>query len=555
MRGDAPLGGLLAAVALAACTPGPPAAPPAPTAAVPTQEAAPLEAASEPGGGTLRYGLGEPTAIVPMDAVTDDDLVIVDALFDALTSYDPGLSIVPAAAVSWSADEEQRIWTFRLRDGARFHPEPQRPDEPGRPVTAPDFKFAWERAVAEGAAGFHLELVEGYEDLAEGAATELSGVEAPDDLTLAVRLTEPLSTFPAVVAHPTLAPVPRALWEADERAFRDQPVGNGPFRAAESWVRGQFIRAQRSPDWRNGREPARLDEVLFQFADPDSAYVAFQQGRLQVSSLPQDAVARAVGQYGRSADGYRGPGVLLGETATLYFLGFNVTSPPFDDPEVRRAVSLAIDRAAIVAALGEGLAVADSLLAPSLPNGGAGTCEACVHDPERAREILEERGVQRLRLWFNRDGGHLPVARLIREQLAEIGVVLEFQAQAPDLATYLAELADGHPGLFRFGWEPEHPVLDELLHPLFHSSQIGRRNYMRYAQADVDELIEEARAAPGALRRVFLSRRAEDLILNRDQAIVPIMRYRNMQVVDEQVEGYRLDAMGRANLAEVSLSG
>jgi oligopeptide transport system substrate-binding protein len=203
--------------------------------------------------------------------------------------------------------------------------------------------------------------------------------------------------------------------------------------------------------------------------------------------------------------------VLLGETPTLYFLGFNVTQPPYDDPAVRRAVSLAIDRAALAEVVGEGVVPADSLLSASLPNGQDGTCDACRHAPQEAAELLAERGVERLRLWFNRDGGHLPVARAIRADLAEVGVVLELSSQAADLPSYLAELEDGVPGLFRFGWAPEHPVLDELLHPLFHSSQIGRRNYFRYAAEDVDELIGSA--------------------------------------------GFRLDAMGRANLAEVSLSG
>jgi oligopeptide transport system substrate-binding protein len=544
--------GLVTAV-LVACTPeAPPAPAPTPT---PTATPTPDEAATGPSGGTLRYGIAEPTAIIPMDAVTEDDLLVVDALFDSLTTYDRNLGIIPGAAVAWSADDEQRVWTFRLREGARFHPPAGDPDGEGQPVTAADFAFAWSRAAAEGAAGFRLSMVEGYEEVARGERTAMSGVEAVDERTLRVTLAEPLGTFPAVVAHPSLAPLSQAAFLADEAVYREQPIGNGPFRAAEAWVRGQFIRAQRAPGWTNAPAPALLDEVLFQFGDPDTAYVAFQQGRLQISPLPQAAVPQAVAQYGESDDGYHGPGVLLGETPTLYFLGFNVEVAPYDDVEIRRAVSLAIDREALAATVGEGVVPADSLLAASLPNGRAGTCEACVHDPQAAEAILAEQGVQRLRLWFNRDGGHLPVARRIREDLAEVGVVLELQAQAGDLRTYLGELAEGGAGMFRFGWAPEHPVLDELLHPLFHSGQIGRRNYMRYAAADVDALIDEARAAPGALRRVFLSRRAEDLVLNRDQVIIPLLRYRHTQVVDERVQGYRLDAMGRANLAEVSLRG
>jgi ABC-type transport system substrate-binding protein len=500
----------------------------------------------------LRYGIGEPTAIVPPDAVTLDDLVVVDALFDSLTAYDAGLYVQPAAAVAWQSDESQQVWTFRLREGARFHAPQDQPDEPGPPVRAADFKLAWEVAVARGAAGFHLELVEGYEEAATGVVPELSGVEAPDDLTLVVRLREPLSTFPALVAHPALGPLPEALWHADEAAFREQPVGNGPFRAAEDWVRGQFIRVQRFPEWRDEAHAPALDEVLFQIADPDSAYVAFQQGRLQVSPLPLGAVGQAIRQFGTSPDGYRGPGVLQGETPTLYLLGFNVTQPPFDDPEIRRAVSLAIDRDALVEEVDAHVSVAASITGSTLPHGRDDVCSACIHDPEAAEAIFDERDIERLRLWFNRDGGHEPVARRLRADLAEVGVVLELQAS--DFADYLGHLERGDAGLFRYGWSPEHATLDEMLYPLFHSREIGVRNYMRYSDQEVDELLDGARSAQGSLRQLFHLRRVEDIVLERDQVVVPLMRYHHAHVVSDRVEGFRMDPLGRVNLAEVTLS-
>jgi oligopeptide transport system substrate-binding protein len=498
--------------------------------------------------------VSEPRAIVPFQAVTEQDLLVVDALFDGLTAYDERLRVAPAAAESWTADDEQRVWTFTLREGARFHPAPDTPDVPGLPVTAADVARSWELAVTEGAAGFRLAAVEGYEALATGAAANLSGVEVVDERTLVVRLSAPLSTFDAVVAHPSLAPVPRVLWDADPQAFAEQPVGNGPFRAAEAWVRGQFIRAQRDPGWANGSGPAVLDEVLFQFAAPDNAYVAFQQGRLQVATLPEDAIEQAVEQFGASDDGYRGPGVLLGETPTLYFIGFDVTVPPYYDIRVRQAFSLAVDREAIVETVGERVVVADALLGGGLPNADRSSCSACVHDPDTARALFEEVGIQRLRLHFNRDGGHLPIARRIRTDLAEVGVVLELSSQAGELAPYLEELAEGGLGMFRFGWAPEHAVADELLHPLFHSSQIGRRNYFRYAAEDVDALIDEARAAPNPIRRTLVTRRAEDLVLDRDQVVVPLFRYRHSVVVDERVTDLRIDPLGRVNLHEVGLA-
>lgn len=523
-------------------TPTPPTPPPVVTPGPdePTPDA-------EGRGGTLRIGITEPASLLPFEAVEPDELLVVDALFDALTRYEANFVVSPSAAQSWTHDDDGATWTFTLREGATFHD--------GSPVTADDFAFTWNLAVREGAAGHHhLRGVAGYDALRRGAAASLSGVEAVDERTLRVQLSAPHADFPAVVGHPALAPVPRERFRADPERFTGQPVGNGPFAAAEERVPGQFIRLQRAPEWSNAGAPAALDEVLFQILDPEAAFVAFQQGRLQVSPLPEGAVEAAVEQFGASPDGYEGPGVLRGPTATVYFLAFNVTQPPYDDPDVRRAISLALDRQAIADSAAGGHAEPVDAFVPPVLGGRAGACETCRHDPAEARRLLRERDepVGSLTLWFNRDGGHRTVAEQVRRDLAAVGLApVVFRSPAFD--EYLEVLEGGEAGFFRYGWRPEYPLADDLLYPLFHSSQIEQHNYMRYASEDVDALLDDARESLGLARRRFLLRQAEDRIINRDQVVVPIMRFRHNHVVSEEVEGFRLDAMGNANLHRVTL--
>lgn len=535
---------------LAACQPPSPVSP-ADRPLVPVTPAAPSETVAA--SGTFRYAIQEPSAIVPPTAIEPNGLAVVDALFDSLTAYDDSLRVVPAAAVSWTATVPDE-WTFTLREGATFHN--------GSPVTAADFKFAWEQAVRLDLAGYHLRDVQGYDALRDKKAAELAGVTALDDRTLRVRLVGPRADFPAVVAHPALGPVPRAAWEADRAGFLQRPIGNGPFRMDGSWAHNEFIRVARFNGWQGGDAPAIVDEVLFPISDPDTAYLAFQQGRRDFSPLPAGALAEASRQYPASSDdGYHGPGLLLGPTPVLYFLGFNVTRPPFHDVEVRRAVSMAIDREALRDAILEGnVSVTRAAVPPPIPGARDNVCGACEHNPAEAQRILAERGITEVELWLNRGGGHEQVAQRISQDLAAVGVGLRLRSEAPppdgSFGAYLDILSSGEAGMFRFGWAAEYPTMDAALSPLFDSRSTppsGGRNFMRYTNPEVNALIDQARATSDEPTRHRLYQQVEDLALGRDQVIVPLFTYHHRFVAATRVENLYLSPFGLVNLPEISL--
>jgi ABC-type transport system substrate-binding protein len=501
---------------------------------------------------TFRYAIQEPSAIVPPAVVEPDGLAVVDALFDSLTAYDRELRVVPSAAEAWTPETPQR-WTFRLRAGATFHD--------GSPVTAADFKAAWEEAVRRDLVGFLLRDVAGYAELRAGDAGELSGVTAVDDLTLRVELANPRPDLPALVAHPALGPVAAGAWRANPVAYQEAPVGNGPFRIDGAWARGQFVRVARWPAWPNGA-PAQVDEVLFRIADPNAAYVAFQQDRFDFAPLPAGALAEATEAFPpTSDDGYQGPGLLLGPTPVLYFLGFRMTRPPFDDLQVRRAVSMAIDRERLAETTLEGnVSPARAIVPPPIPGARPSACGACGHNPAEARRIFADRGITQIDLWINRDGGHEQIAEQVRVDLEAVGVrlVVRSEEPAPDgtFSSYLDTLASGEAGLFRFGWATEYPSMDEALRPLIHTAstpESGGQNYMRYSNPEVDSLLDQARGTLDAPARQLLYQRAEDLALGRDQAIVPLFTFHHRAVAGARVENLYLSPFGLVNLADVAL--
>ncbi|MBA2577009.1 MAG: ABC transporter substrate-binding protein, partial [Euzebyaceae bacterium] len=555
----------VAVLLVAACRPEPPEAPSTTTVPpLPAVTASETVAATEPAGGTFRYALQEPAAIVPPLATEPNSLAVVDALFDSLTAYDHSLRVVESAAISWAVEtstaatataETVTVWTFTLRPDATFH------DDPATPVTAADFKFSWEQAVTAGPVGYHLRDVEGYQALRDGTATVLAGVVAVDPHTLSVRLAHPRADFPAVVAHPALGPVPAGRWRADEAAFREQPVGNGPFRAGEPWVHDQFIRADAFEGWRNGSVPPAIDEVIFRISDPDTGYLAFQQGRRDFATVPPGALTSALEDFPPTArGGYRGPGVLLGPVPVLYFLGFNVTEPPFDEPEVRRAMSMAVNRQALQEDNLEGnVLAARAAVPPPIPGARPNTCPACAYDPAQARRIFTEHGVSTVTLWFNRGGGHEDIAQQVRGNLAGVGVTVRFRSEPVNgtFSDYLDVLAAGEAGLFRFGWAPENATLHEALVPLFHSRATpgaGGQNYMRYADAEVDALLDAADATHGAADRTRRYQQAEDIALGRDQVIVPLFTYRHRAVAGERAQNLVYNPFGLLNIEEIVLT-
>ena len=507
--------------------------------AEPTPRPSPSPTQEQPEGATLRWAVQEPTGIVPSVVVDDTALLIVDTLFDSLTQVTADGTVLPSAAVAWDVFEQGRRWRFTLRDGARYHD--------GTPVRARDFVNAWSMTVDQGRTGAHLQDVVGYRSLRAGQANTLAGVRAIDELTLEVELRAPNMELPAIVAHPSLGPVPPRAVERAAR-FTERPVGNGPYAMAEPWAHGQFIRVVRAEGWRNGqrrRARDRVREIVFRIIDVDAAYVGFQQGRIDVASVPPGALAQARRVYGIGHDG-AGPGVVEAPELSLYFLGMRVDMPPWDDREVRRALSRAIDRHAISEANSDRqIDAADGLVPPSLPGAGAVFCDTCLHLPSLAEAEFRRAGVTEFTLAYDEGGGHEEIARQIRQDLARIGVTVELQGMAFD--EYLGALERGELGLYRFGWQAQYASAGAMLEPLLRSGapiEAGDgANYGGYASAEVDRLIEQARATASPHERQELWARAERVAL-RDQALIPLFTFRQRTVISRRVENLTLMPWG-----------
>ena len=531
------------------CTTEGPTRPPS-RAPADTSTSAEAPTASDAVGGTLRYALDDnPASIDPRFVSDQEGLTVVDALFDSLVAIGDDLtSIEPAAATDWSISDDGRTYTFELRPDATYHD--------GAPVVAQDFVRSFERIVDREAEPqsflfYQLAPVRGYEAALEGEA--LSGVRAVDDHTLRIRLRHPAAEFLQVLAHPSLAPVPPAA-EGGGGAFADEPVGNGPFEMAEAWQQNQFIRVTRFADHPT---PPRLDEVVFQIFADDRArqqqYDDFQDGRVDVASVPPERLSDAVATYGRSSDGRSGPGLIDGTTGTVYYYGFNTQLAPFDDRRVRRALSLLIDRDRIVGEILLGTREpAEALVPPSLPGAQPGACDVCDHDPERARQILDREGTTEVTgpLEIVHDAGttNERIAERVADDISS-ALDIEVTTREMSLADVIGELREGTIGIFRLGWQADYPSPGAVLQPLFRSDTIGQDNLTRYSRPRVDRLLDRARREQDTQARLELYQQVEQLVLE-DAPVAPIFFYRSARLVSDQVRDLRIGPLGRVSLDE-----
>ncbi|WP_112872900.1 ABC transporter substrate-binding protein [Paracoccus endophyticus] len=321
------------------------------------------------------------------------DEVVYSNLFEGLTRFAPDGTIVPGLAESWQASDEGKTYDFKLRSGVTFHD--------GQAFDASDVVFSLDRARAPGSTNAQKALFEGI------AAVE---AVAPDHVR--VTLAAPDGNFPWKMAWGDAV----ILDPASAATAATAPVGTGPFRLGE-WMQGDHITLT-AFDGYWGDKPA-LKTATFRFiSDPTAAFAALMAG--DIDAFPQYPAPETLEQI-KADPRFK---VIVGTTEGETILSMNNRKPPLDDPRVRKAIALAVDRQAIIegAMFGYGTPIG-SHFAPHHPDY-VDLVAASPHDPDRARALLAEAGVADLTLRlalppppYARRGGEILAA-----QLRDVGI-------------------------------------------------------------------------------------------------------------------------------------
>lgn len=511
-------------------------------------------------GGTFNYYINNPVSIDPYDAEEDQGMQVIYQLFDALTTYDFDKGELKGlAAESWKGNDTADEFTFKLVKGAKFHD--------GTTVDAQSFKRAWERicnpktsATTKSKIAFHLAMVEGYKEMMAGTATEMSGLTCPDENTLVVKLIQPYADFPYVCMHPALSPVPEVALKDFDTYFL-APVGNGPFKMDGEWKDGQEINLVRFDDYSYG-DKANLDGIHFNIQkDPKTAYSEFEAGNLDFALVPTSQIKDAVSKYGESEDGYTissGKDVLLGAELSTYYIVLNMKDATMQDLDLRRALSLAINRQAICDTVFDGTREpAGGVIPPKMAGYQENTWEYCKYDVDAANKLLDakypkdangKRNVT-IQLSYNLDGDHKTIMEMVLADWDKIGVT--GTSVNNDWATTLKDYAAGNFQAGRLGWNADYPIMDNFMYSLFVPG--ADNNYGKYDNPAVEKGISEARAILDDDKRIAKFQEV-DKIVQADMPIIPIMYYKHNFVASSRVKHLYLDPQKLCTMSTIEMS-
>lgn len=516
--------------------------------AQPTEQASSGEDGGASGGKVLRLPGSDPITLDPALAQDVESAAYVVEIFGGLVTLDQNLDVVPDLAAELPTEEnggisaDGTVYTFHIRDDAFFHDR--------RPVTAEDVKYSWERALdpstASVVAEFYLGDIVGARDKARGRAEELSGIEVVDDRTLRVTIDAPKQYFLQKLTYPTAFVVDRREVESNPRNWTLKPNGTGPFKLKE-WRLGERIVLEANRDYHLGAP--KVDEVQFFLAG--GGLSAYEAGDVDIAGVPLDDTERIQDPSEPLNAEYH-----TADDLSIFYIGFNTERPPFDDAKVRQAFAMAINREKInEVVLFDRARVANGIMPPGLPGHDPGA-QALPFDPERARQTLAESkygGPDGLpEVTVAESGGGASAGPILETVVAmwkdNLGV--DVKIQQAQSATFFADIDAGRYQAFNLGWIMDYPDPEDLLDIKFHSR--SRQNDTRYANPEVDALLEQARTERDRQRRYELYREAERLIIE-DAPWIPMFFGRDHVLIKPYVKDYLLTPIVVPKLRLVSI--
>jgi ABC-type transport system substrate-binding protein len=496
----------LVLVALVACTPrdhGP--------TWQPAGNAAPRD------GGTLHIATKDPiSSLDPTIQYDEISTIAVHALFDTLVGYAPAsVKLVPRLAARWVVSGDGLTYSFTLRDGLEY--------SDGSPVVAADFAYSLERARTTEDSPFGAQL------------TEVADVRAPAPNQLVIRLAHPNAAFINVLAMPFTTPQRKDHVMAVGREIQHTPLGTGPF-LLDSWREGERIVLRKNPRYWDAAN-VHLDTIdWLENISRETQFLMFEHGELDTV----DKLSTPDTLWLLEQPAWR---PYIKHVAALNAFGsrMNVRVKPFDDRRVRQALNFAANKEHTVRLLAGDAVAAHGILPPGMPGRDDGLAPY-PHDVAKARELLSAAGYP--------DGFDVDyviindeiadkLAGSLQQDLSAVGVRLHIKVMS--LASFGTAIGErGGPPFSMYGWIGDYPDPSNFLDPKFHSRSISDEsttNDSFYANPELDQLLDAARADQDPATRAEMYRRAEN-ILYEDAPWIWDYHAIATEVVQPYVRGY-----------------
>lgn len=480
--------------------------------------------------------LTEPADLDPHVITSQQDANITMALFEGLAQYDPQTSRPnPAVAERWEVSPDNLTWTFHLRADAKW--------SNGAAVTAHDFVFAYRRILNPAMAAEYASLLyvlKNGQALNSGKITDFTqlGASASDERTLKLTLAHPVPYLASMVCHaawyplhaPTLEKFKAVTARGSAWTRPGNHVGNGYF-VLDEWKPHQRIRLKKSATYWD-REKVKLNAAIFYpIESEDAEERTFRTGQLHVTStLPIVKIAT----YRKERSPFYEPHVFL----ATFFLRFNVAKPPLNDPRVRRALSLSIDRGQFVRDVLRGGQVPAGHLTPP-DTAGFNARQTAPHDPKLARKLLAEagfpdgKGFPKLEFLYNSTEANRIIAEALQQMWNRaLGIDISMLNQEARVQSDSMRLGNYQIG--RYAWIGDY--LDPSTFLELMTGDSGN-NMTGWRNAEYDRVFGEASRTADQSRRYELYQRCEEIIA-AECPIAPIYFYTRNNLLRPEVKGW-----------------
>ncbi len=466
-------------------------------------------------------------------------------IYNRLVEFKRGTTeVLPGLAESWEVSEDGLEYTFKLRQGVKFHTTSF--FTPTREFNADDVIFTFER---------QLKKDHPWHEYTAGTAWEyFDGMSMPDlikeivrvdDYTVKFVLNRPEAPMIANLAM-DFASVVSAEYAAQLEAagskeqLNQQPVGTGPFQLV-AYQKDAVIRYKAFPEYWEGK--AAIDNLIFAIT-PDSTvrYQKLKAGECHVMPYPNPADLPEM-----EADA--SINLMSQEGLNVGYLGYNTEKEPFTDPKVRKALNMAINKDAIIEGVYQGAgSAAKNPIPPTIWSYNHETVDD-PYDPEAAKAMLAEAGYPE---GFTTDIWAMPVQRpynpnarrmaeLVQADWAKIGVNAEIVSY--EWGEYLERTKKGEQGTFMLGWTGDNGDPDNFLAVLLGCDGVGGSNRARFCNDEFEQLIQQAKTTSDVLERTRLYEEAQ-LVFKREAPWATIAHSIVFEPIRNEVVDYKIDPFG-----------
>jgi oligopeptide transport system substrate-binding protein len=512
----------------------------------------------EPAADVTIINNAEPESLDPAIISGIPEFRIVIGLFEGLTRLDPKTARpIPGLAQSWDISPDGCTYTFHLRPNLVW--------STGEPITADDVVYSWLRAAnpatASDYAGEFFYLKNG-EDFVSGKIKDASlvGIHAPDRQTVRVELNQPTAFFLDLCALPVMSVVPRqAIEKFGDRWLMARPLPvSGPFELGY-WRPNDKVRLRKNPRyWDAANTRSEIIDML-PVGSADTALNLYENGQadlvLDRTLVPGELLDVLL----------RRPDFHTFDYLGAYFIRVNVTKKPFDDPRVRRALGLAIDKKRIVTKITRaGEVPADTLIPPWTANYTSPPVPG--YDPALARKLLAEagypegRGFPRFEYMFNAAAGggakvHEDVA-IELQQMWRDNLGIQMDLRQVEWKVLLSSYSHLDYELARSSWIGDYNDANTFLDCFLSGNGNNRTGWKN---ARYDALIREANRQTDARKREQLFQQAEAVLVGEEMPVIPLYFYVGVNYFDtNRIQGFYqnilddhpLQTIGRASRAE-----